>query len=271
MTFDSNRAWKEAVAAVAANREVLLALAGVFFVLPSIAFSLFFPQPEPPAGATPEQTLALMREFYLGAAPYFIPIGLVQMGGTLAMLTLFTDRSRPTVSVAIKQGFIAVIPYFLAQLMLGLGIGLAAVVLLALAGLTGVTAIVVLAGIALAVIVVYAAVKTSLVAPVVAVEYERNPVAALRRSWALTKGNSVRLVLFYLLVVVAFVIVVSIAMGIVGVALALLVGGETARIIAAVVSAVLGGVFSVYFVAILASVHRQLAGPSTAAVSATFE
>ena len=271
MTFDSNRAWKEASSAIAANREVLLALAGVFFVLPTIAFSLFFPQPESAAGAAPEQALATMREYYLTAAPYFIPVGLIQMGGTLAMLTLFTDRSRPTVSEAIRQGFLAVIPYFLAQLVLGIGIGVVAVVLLTLAGLTGATAAMVLAGIVLGVGLVYVGVKTSLVAPVVAVEHQRNPVAALRRSWALTKGNSARLALFYMLIVIVFVVIVSIAMAIVGVVLALLIGGDTARLIAAVISAVLGGVFTLYFVAILASVHRQLAGPSAAAVSATFE
>lgn len=271
MTFDSNRAWKEASASVTANREVLLALAGFFFVLPSIAFSLFFPQPEPVAGATPEQTLALMREFYLRAAPYFIPIALIQMGGTLAMLTLFTDLSRPTVGEAIRQGFLAVIPYFLAQLLLGIGLGLGAVLLFSIAALTGVAAIAVIVGIALLIGAVYIGVKTSLVAPVVSVEHERNPLTALRRSWALTKGNSARLALFYLLVIVVFVLVVSIAMGIVGVVLALLIGGDTARLIAAVVSAVLGGMFTLYFVAILASAHRQLAGPSTAAVSATFE
>lgn len=271
MVFDSNRAWKEASSAVVANRDVLLALAGVFFVLPSIAFSLFFPQPEPAAGATPEQALGVMREYYLAAAPYFLPIALAQMGGTLAMLTLFTDRSRPTVGEAIRQGFFAVIPYFVAQLLLFFTIGLVAVVLLGLAGVTGISAIVAIVGIAVAVAAIYVAVKTSLVAPVVAVEHERNPIAALRRSWALTKGNSVRLALFYLLVFIVFVLVVSIAMALVGVMLALLVGGETGRIVAAVISALLGGVFSVYFVAILASAHRQLAGPSVAAVSATFE
>ena len=51
MRFDSNQAWKDAASAVSANRDVLLALAGVFFVLPSFAFTLLYPQPEPPAGA----------------------------------------------------------------------------------------------------------------------------------------------------------------------------------------------------------------------------
>lgn len=271
MTFDSNRAWKEAVAAVAANREVLLALAGVFFVLPSIAFSLFFPQPEPASGSTPEQTLALMRDYYGSVWLVILLILTVSMVGSLAMLTLFTDRGRPTVGEAIRRGFIGTPSYLAAQFLVGLGFVVFAAPVLGIVGATGVTALVVVTTIALIAIVIYIALKMLLVAPVIAVEGVLNPITALSRSWLLTKGNTVRLALFYLLVIVVFVLVVSIAMGIVGVVLALLVGGETARIIAAVVSALLGGIFSVYFVAILASAHRQLAGPSAAAVSATFE
>ena len=63
MRFDSNLAWKDAASAVSANRDVLLALAGVFFVLPSFAFALLYPQPEPPAGAAPEQLFELMGAF----------------------------------------------------------------------------------------------------------------------------------------------------------------------------------------------------------------
>ena len=41
MKFDSNRAWREASAAASANREVLVAVAGVFFLLPGLASVLF--------------------------------------------------------------------------------------------------------------------------------------------------------------------------------------------------------------------------------------
>ena len=41
MKFDSNRAWREASASASANREVLLAVAGVFFLLPGLASVLF--------------------------------------------------------------------------------------------------------------------------------------------------------------------------------------------------------------------------------------
>jgi hypothetical protein len=269
MKFDSNLAWKQASSAIAANREVLLALSGVFFLLPSLAFGLFFPQPEPAAGQNEQQLLALMGDYYSSAMPFMIPMALVQAAGTLALLTLFTDRSRPTVGEAIRQGIAGIVPYFLAQIMLGIGV--VGGVLLAIGALTGAAALV---GLAIAVVValaIYAAIKTSLVAPIIAVERERNPVAAIRRSWLLTKGNSARIGLFYALVIVVFFVVMMILMALVGIVLALVAGDEIARVVAAVVSSTLGSVMTLYLVGIVAAIHRQLAGPSQEAASAPFE
>jgi len=271
MKFDSNLAWKQASSAIAANREVLLALSGVFFLLPSLAFGLFFPQPEPAAGQNEQQLLALMGDYYSSAMPFMIPMALVQAAGTLALLTLFTDRSRPTVGEAIRQGIAGIVPYFLAQIMLGIAIGVVGGVLLAIGALTGAAALV---GLAIAVVValaIYAAIKTSLVAPIIAVERERNPVAAIRRSWLLTKGNSARIGLFYALVIVVFFVVMMILMALVGIVLALVAGDEVARVVAAVVSSTLGSVMTLYLVGIVAAIHRQLAGPSQEAASAPFE
>ena len=50
MTFDSNRAWKEASGAISANRDVVLALAGVFFLLPGLVSALLLPAPAPVDG-----------------------------------------------------------------------------------------------------------------------------------------------------------------------------------------------------------------------------
>lgn len=270
MKFDSNRAWKRASAQVSANRDVLMALAGVFFLLPGLAFGLFLPQPQPAPGMASDEMMALARNYYLQALPFVVPMLLLQAIGTLAMLTLVTER-RPTVGESIRHGLAGIVPYILAQLLLGLTIGLVAAVILALAAVSGSTALLAVLVIAIAVAVLYAAVKTSLVAPVIAVEGERNPLAALRRSWRLTRGNSVRIALFYLLVAVAFIIVMSIVMGVVGIILALVAGTTAAEVAAAVVSATLGAIMSVYFVAILAAVHRQLAGPTLEQERATFE
>lgn len=271
MTFDSNLAWKQASAAVLANRDVLLALAGVFFLIPSLAFSLLFPQPESPPGIGQEALIALVTEYYASAAPFLIPMALVQAIGTLAMLTLFTDRSRPTVGEAIRRGVAGIAPYLVAQLLLGLGVGVGGGVALGLAGVTGQPLLVAAAVVAVVLGVILVAIRTSLVAPLVAVEHMRNPVAALRRSWDLTRSNGGRLGLFYLLVIVAFVVVVSLVLALAGIVLALALGPDAARIASSVLSAAFGAVMTIYMVAILAAAHRQFAGPSPEAIGRTFD
>lgn len=271
MKFDSNLAWKEASSAIAANREVLLALAGVFFVLPSLAIALLMPTPEPQPGATPQEAVTAMQAYYAAAVPWLLPMTIIQAAGTLGLLSLFTDRRRPTVGEAIKLGFIGLLPYVGAQLLLGIGIGLTFGIAIGIAAATGVGALVAVVVAVGLLGVLYVMVKTSLAAPVIMVEGVRNPVTALTRSWRLTKGNSVRLGLFYLLLFVVFVVVISIVMAIVGLLATLVVGGETAKVISAVISSVLGAAMTLYFVAAIAAAHRQLAGPSAEKVSETFE
>ena len=271
MTFDSNLAWKEATAAIAANREVFYALAGVFFLLPTLAFGLLHPQPQPGAGMSPEQALAMIQTFYMEAMPWLVPMMLVQAVGSLAILALLTDHRRPTVAQAIRLGLTGLLPYLLAQFLVGMGAGFVAVALVGTGFALGGVPVGVAAG-ALAVAgVIYAMVKTSLAAPVIMVEGQRNPVAALKRSWALTRGNSSRIAVFYLLVGIAFAII-SMLVGVVfGVAGALLGGSETARAVEVVATSGVGAVVTLYTMGIVAAVHRQLAGPGAAAISETFE
>src|SRR5512139_3506758 len=132
MKFDGNAAWKQACAAISANREVVLALAGVFFLLPSLAFSLFMPQPEPRAGLDEKELLALMQSYYVSAWPWLTGVLIVQGIGTLAVLTLFTDRSRPTVGAAIRLGVAGIVPMIVAQVILALALGFMGGVVLAL-------------------------------------------------------------------------------------------------------------------------------------------
>lgn len=271
MRFDSNQAWKDASQAVSANRDILLVLAGVFFLLPSLAFALFFPQPQPQPGATPEQAFALAGEFYSNALPYLMAMGIVQAIGTLAILTLFTDRSRPTVGEAIRLGVAGLLPYFGAQLLLGVAVGLIGGLPLGLAVISRSPLLIAAVAVAVVFGVAYVALRTVLTAPVVAVEHVRSPVEALRRSWNLTRGNAGRIFVFFLLLGLAFGVAVVVVMMVVGVLLALFAGAETARTLSAVVSSFLTSVLTLYFIAALAAIHRQLSGPSPESVRATFE
>ena len=117
---------------------------------------------------------------------------------------------------------------------------------------------------------IYAMVKVSLSAPVIAIEKVFNPIAVLARSWRLTKGNSLRIFGFFVLIMIVY-FVLSMVVGMVIMGVLTLLGDSLGVIVNGVLSGLLGAFATVVFVAVLAAIHRQLAGPSAAAVSETFE
>src|SRR5690606_10323466 len=127
-----------------------------------------------------------------------------------------------------------------------------------------------IAGLLCVAVMVYAMVKLSLGLAVIAIDRVSNPIAAISRSWQLTKGNSFRLFLFYLLLVIVYFVISLVASMIVG-ALVLALGTSVALTVNGVLSGILGAILTVVFVAVIAAIHRQLSGPSAEAVSATFE
>ena len=259
--LDSNAAWKEASALVAANREVLFALAGVFFLIPSLAVAVFMGEPAMEPGMDREAMMAALGEFYGKSWWLILLSSLLQVVGMLAILTLMRDRTRPTVSDAIRSGLSGTLSYLGAQLLWVIGFSLVGGLLIGVAALVSPALAVVLA-LVLFLAAMFIGFRLILIAPLVAVEGERNPIAALRRSWALTRGNFWRILAFLLLLIVLFLVVLGIVMLVVGLILAIATSGETQKVIAAVFSSALTAVAVVYFCGILAAIHRQLAGPA---------
>lgn len=255
--FDSNRAWQQATAALRANREVLLPLAGVFFLLPNLALSLLVAEPKPPAGADQAAMMAFAMDYYRRALPVVIPVLVFQAAGTLGMLTLLTDRSRPTLGEALVAGLRAVLPYFASQLIFGFLLGIIAMPLLILASLTHSAAVTALTFIVLG---LFGWTRTALSAPVIAIEKERNPVRALARSWQLTRGNTLAILGFTGLISLVFMVVLWVVMALGGSLAALLLPPEGAQIVSAVLSATLSALMVLMLVAALAAIHAQLAG-----------
>jgi hypothetical protein len=270
MKFDSNLAWQQASGAISANREVVLALAGVFFMLPSLGLALIYPAPEPAPGTSGEETMAMLSNYFEAILPFLLPMVLFQAVGTLGLLTLLTDRKRPTVGEAIGQGVRAVPAYVLAQLIVGFGSAVVAGVFFMIGAAMGVVAITMIGVAAAVLLAIYVLIRTSLVGPVIMVEQERNAFAALSRSWRLTRGNAARIGVFYLLVGIAFLVVMTMVMLVVGIPFALFASAEVAKLADVVVSSGLNAVMALYFVAIVAAAHRQLAGSTPAADSDVF-
>ncbi|WP_395328242.1 hypothetical protein WBP06_12700 [Novosphingobium sp. BL-8H] len=270
MTFDSNRAWNEASRAVSANKEVVLAIAGVFFLLPQLIFTFFFPAPEMAAGVTEKQVMEAVSAYYASILPVMIPVALCQALGTLSLLSVLDTDRRPTVGEAIGNGLKGLLAYLLAQILMGFGlmtIGLAVATLFMAAG----GAVGAVIGVAIGLfLVIPVGVRLSLVGPVIAVDKWRNPIGALVRSWRLTQGNTARIFGFYALLFLAMMVLMILA-NVVTLPISLLAPKHIAVLAGAVIESVLASIMALYFVAVIGQVHRQLSGASAETLTSPFE
>ena len=267
--LDSNAAWKEASSQVSANRDVFLALAGVFFVVPSLALTVIGGEPEVVPGMQPAQISAALMAFLAGTW-WLFALGLIlQFSGMLAILTLMRDRTRPTVSEAINGALRGLLPFLVAQLLVAFTALLVGGLAIALGGAIA-PALAVVALLLVMGFVIFANIRLILIAPVIAVEGTRNPVTVLQRSWALTRGQFWRIFVFLALVVILFAVVLVVVSRLVGLVLTIFASGETQRLLGALLSSTMTGVLLVYLTGIYSAIHRQLAGPGKADLSETF-
>lgn len=269
--LDISEAWTTATRMVAANRDMLMAIAGVFFLLPGLALSVFMGDPKVVPGTDVNQAMAILAQNYLSAAPLLILVTLLQMAGTLTVLIVMTDPARPTVAQAIRRAAGATPPYLGAQVLIGIVVGLSFVMVASLAAMTGSPVLASAVSLVLVAAMVWIGLRVALVAPVIATDGERNPLHAIRRSWDLMKGNSLRLGAFIALTLVLFLVVYGLIMMFVGVVLVLVTSGDIQRVLRDVVSSSISSAALVYFSAMIAAVHRQLAGPPSGEVGKVFE
>ncbi|MET4132786.1 hypothetical protein ABIE62_001922 [Porphyrobacter sp. MBR-155] len=232
-----------------------------------------------------------MTQAYANNWPLIVAVSVLQFIGSLSLLALLTDRGRPTVREALMTGVGSLPSYFGAQVLSGIALVLAITLPLALffamtaligfvtlplpEVLSQIAAVVgiitsVLFVIVLAMIGLYVFIKFALIAPVIAIDGIRNPITALGRSWRLTKGNSLRIAAFLVLLFVTIGIIAALVTGILGLVLSAL-GSQLASIGNGVVSAAVNSGLSVIFLVVIAAIHRQLAGQSPEGLAATFE
>ena len=268
MTFDMNAAWQDATALLRSNKELLLVIAGLFFFLPGLAFALYMPDIQNDlAGLEGEAAFQAVMDLYSRAGPWFVFSTLLQSVGVLTMLALLRSQQKPTVSGAMKIGVTALLPYLGAQILLGISVGFALAIPLMVGAASGIAALVVVLTLIAIGIFVYLMVKFSMVAPIMAIEGKFNPIAAIQQSWAMTKGNSLRILLFFVLVGIA-IIVIAILVMMVATLISSLAGTS---IIEGLFSALVGAVYTTVFTAVLAATFRQLSGPDTSEISETFD
>jgi hypothetical protein len=294
MRFDGNRAWQQAIRLFSANKELLLILAGVFFFLPGLASAFFLSdvqvQMMHDIGAIdPRDSKAMLTAvggLYAKIGPYMLLLAVAQVAGTMAMMALLTDSARPTVGEAIRTGLarlptvlgvgaLLMLGYLAAALVFVLVLGLLAMIVGAVGGAVGTGATMALVAVgsgAFMAFLIVAMTRLSVTLPVIVIEQVRGPLRALRRSWWLTKGNTAALLGFYLVLIVAYIVIAMLLYMVLTamVALGTEQGGKAFYMASGVISGVIGGVVSVLATCIISAVHGQLAGPGRETIVETF-
>ncbi len=271
MKLDMGNAWNEATAMISANRELVAVITGIFVFLPAIVLAVIAPGiAAGPTDVNPENPLPAMQEFYTQNGVWFFLVGIINAIGSLALFALFADN-RPTVGDAIMTGVKSLLPYLAAQILLVVGLALVLGLPVGLAVAAGGQAVGGLIGIIAAVALVYVLIKFSLLAPAMVIDGIGNPVGALRASWDATRGNSLRLLLFYFLLGIAVVVVAMVLGLITGLLVAMLGTSSVAAMLGGALNGLLSAIWAVVIVAVISATYRQLTGPSAKSVSETFE
>lgn len=274
MKFDMGRAWNDAVALLRANGQVVAIVAGAFFFLPYLVLMMLMPSTltgvETRVAGEADADAALQAAWTLYGEIWWqlLLVSVITAIGMLGLLALLTDRGRPTVGEALKSGVTYFLPYVASQLLLSLTFVIVAIIPIMVAAAAG-ASVGVLLGVVAAIAIIYLYVKFCLTVPVIVIDKVANPLRALGRSWGLTKGNSVRLFLFFLLLLVAL-LVIALVIGLVVGLIGALAGPSSAIFISSLVNSAINALGITVYLAVLAAIHRQLSGSSPVAATETF-
>ncbi|MCJ2184111.1 lipoyltransferase [Novosphingobium sp. 1949] len=269
MRFDSNQAWSETVAVVRRNLEVLMAVGGVFFLLPALLSTVFLSdiQLQIMAAAKDETALEALLGQHIGVILAFAIGGsAVQFVGYLACTVLLTNRARPTVGQALATALARLPALFVATILCGMGIALVvsvvSVVMMGLGGALGGGAQALgalVSFVAMLSAMLYTFVRFSLLIPVMIRDGLTNPLAALMRSWQLTAGNTLRLLGFYTLLMIAYLAInILLSLFIMTPVQFVLGAGQAATFVAGVVTGAIAAVWGVLLTGVLTRIHAQL-------------
>jgi hypothetical protein len=236
--FDFIAVWNDATELMKANREITLALAGVFFLLPALATEFLLTPIAPIVNPTSAQAVQMLQDWFSINWYWFVLLIACGIVGALSFNILLLDATKPTVGEALKQAFLLSPTLFLTRLLVTLAV-FAGMLFLIVPG-------------------IYLAIKFILVEPAIGAESERNPLVALQRSWGLTKGNSLNILGFLLIVLVVAIIAFFVVSLISNVMFMLLLPPAFAAALMGLVSATLQAGLSLLFLFLYAAIYRQL-------------
>ncbi len=248
-----SKAWDETRGIIARDGGLLMTIALALFVLPGVISDLVTPEAPPgqfpPVGYWTAITLVAL---------------LIALVGQLAVIRLATG-SRVTVGEAIGDGARRAPAYFAASLMWLLPFLIAGALLLGMVSRNpeDVPPATAIALILLVCVLLYFAIRMLMTSAVASAE-SANPVAIVKRSWELTRGNWLRLFGFFLVFLFGAIIVVAAVGSIIGIFARLVLGGvepmTVGALVVALVSQIVSAAMSVLLMLMIARIYVQLAG-----------
>ncbi len=247
MKFSADKAWEDMVALFRANREILLAVLGVFIFLPALAWSLAVAPPElKPDGIN---NFANMMAWWNANALWYVLRALIELLGTASIFGLLLGRERPTVIEALRRTVTLLPSLLLANLLVGL-LQIGGFFLLIIPG-------------------IYLIGRTMLATSVVVAEDARNPVVAVSRSLALTDKNGWRITaMFFLIVIVGLILTAAVA-SVFGALFRLIFPEGLAATASGVVESVLESGITLALILMVVATYRQLSGQAAGSISGT--
>lgn len=258
MKLSYDALWQDTAALMRAHLPLVIAIAGVFLFLPDLLLSHFFPHPERLRDA--DAMMAAMNAYVAASWPWHVVNLVINLLGTLAILVLVLDPHRPTVGAAIARGARLLPYYLLAYVLAGLIVTFAFLVLAVPALQLLDLPLFVLLLPALAAPAFYLYVRFLPLPSILVVEEHRNPVRLVQRSLELTRNVGAALLGLFIIVLVAFLVVMLVVAAVLSALLVLAFGADLGGFLLMIAStAVLSG-FSVILILLGAAVYRKLTG-----------
>mgnify|MGYP001189138769 FL=1 len=235
LSYDAT--WADLVAMAKSNASVLAIVAGAFLLLPNFAQMLFAPPPD--IRSLDWNGLRQLEIYYTNNALVLILCNLPVWLGSAGILALLLDPRHLTVGEALKSGLRllpgVIVLNWLIQFMIVSGLLLFIVPGLYLIG------------------------RLMLGPPAQMAERLGNPVSAIGRSFALSKGNGWRITGLVVLIAVVAVILASAANAIVGILLSLILPKAAAGAAIALLKSVISAAMKLLALLLGAALYRQLA------------
>ncbi|AWW73797.1 hypothetical protein CD351_05085 [Erythrobacter sp. KY5] len=276
MNFDMNACWARAVELVRSNFQLLVVIAGVFVLLPSIATYLFVPDIQMFLDPTADrEALAEKLAEIAGPVIGFGALSLaVQLTGYGAMVALMGD-ARPTVGQALGTGAKTVPSLFVVliifMLLYVLGGFLIALPISLIVGAAGVPALGLVGIFPVILFVLWLMARMSLVMPTLVLGGTLNPFKGIAGSFRLTRKSQWMILIFWVVLGAIFVLISLLLTGVFSLIAAVFGGGTTSLLILGIANGMLGMVSGVMLCAIAVAMYGQLSGPSAKNVAETFE